>query len=68
MPAKYVSKRTPPKNNGWYEADATDSLAKTVFEAEPECVDTGLLDANGCSIYRVSEMDPIGYVINKSCK
>jgi len=42
----------------WYEADAIDSLAQTVFEPEP--VDTGIIDADGFPIIRI--MDQIGFV------
>ncbi len=54
--ARYVSLRR--ARMDWYEADAIDSLAQTVFEPEP--VDTGIIDADGFPIIRI--MDQIGFV------
>jgi len=47
----------------WYEARATDYLARTVHEAEAEKPSkTGLLDASGTPLYRVEVMDQIGFI------
>lgn len=35
----------------------------TVYETDPDPIDTGLLDANGARLYRVNVRDRIGFVI-----
>ena len=49
-----------------YEPDAEDYLARTVYEPEPECIDTGLLDKSGNPIMAIDEMAPIGFVQHKA--
>lgn len=46
----------------WFDARATDYLARTVHEQEPQRVKTGLLNADGRPLFRVEESDPIGFV------
>lgn len=38
----------------------------TVHEDEPEVIDTGLLDKRGNPIYRVQQLNPIGFVNHDS--
>lgn len=47
---------------------AADFAARTVFEPEPEVIKTTLLDARGTPIYRVKQMDPIGFIHLKERK
>lgn len=51
---------------GWWEADAKNSLARTVHEQEPQRVDTGLLNADGVRLYRVADTQPIGFVVHRA--
>jgi len=44
-----------------YEADALDSLARTVYE-DYEIIDTGVIDADGNPIMARRRFDPIGFV------
>lgn len=49
-------------SDDWYEANAMDCLARTVFQPEPQAIKTGLLDASGDDIYMIDEPAPIGFV------
>lgn len=46
----------------WEDPNASDYLAKTVYEPEPQPVKTGILDKNGTMLYRVEQRDPIGFI------
>lgn len=59
---KYVTAAHRPRLDGdYYEANASDFLARTVHEQEQEARDTGLLDAHGVRIYSFEEK-PIGFI------
>ena len=51
----------------WVEADALDSLARTVYE-NSELIDIGVLDHNGDPIMAVEKKNPVGFVHHKSRK
>ena len=58
--AKYVSiPRMRVDEDG--NADAAESLAKTVFEADRSPTDTRLLDKNGIPLYRVPDVRELGF-------
>lgn len=42
--------------------EGLDTLSREVFEAEPELIDTGLLDHDGNKIMVQERMLPIGYI------
>lgn len=46
----------------YYEAAATDYLARTVYERDRSPIVTGLYDAAGNELFAVEEVDPIGFV------
>jgi hypothetical protein len=58
-PVKYITRSA---DTGWWVHDASESLAKTVYEDEDKPADTGLLDADGTKIYRVRDRQPIGFI------
>jgi len=42
--------------------DSEDYLARTIYQAEPQAIKTGLLDALGNDIYCMDEPEPIGFI------
>ncbi|WP_290497653.1 hypothetical protein [Hyphomonas sp. UBA4494] len=46
----------------YYEADATDYLARTVYERDTSPMPTGLYDGAGNELFAVEEIDPVGFV------
>ncbi len=62
MARRYMTKPRPRLDSDWYEADAVQSLARTVHEADNSPYPTGLFDASGNELYAVDEMEPIGFV------
>lgn len=59
---KYVSVK--PRMDEYYEANAADSLARTVYE-NIDLVDIGVLDAEGNPVMAYEKMQPIGFVHHK---
>ena len=49
-------------SDDWYEADAADSLARTVHEQESTPQPTGIRDANGNELFAIDEREPVGFV------
>lgn len=62
MARRYVAIRPRADDGYWYEADACDSLATTVYEPDPEPRPTGLYDKHGNELHAIDEMDQIGFV------
>lgn len=42
--------------------DETERQTISVYETDNEPIDTGLLDANGDRLFRVTEREPIGFI------
>lgn len=61
MARRYIA-ITRPRGDWLGAVDATDYLARTVYEAEPSPRATGLFDASGTELYAVDEVDPVGFV------
>ena len=59
---KYVAIHRP--RNDWFEEERpmTVQTSMTVYERDDEPQDTGLLDANGTKLYRVSDKQKMGYI------
>ena len=58
---RYIAK--PATADGdWWDAKATDYLAKTVHVAEDSPRPTGLLDARGNKLFAVDDKPPVGFV------
>lgn len=57
---EYVRIR-PATGREWWEADAKDSLARTVHE-DYELIDTGVIGPDGEKIMARKRIDPIGFV------
>ena len=54
--------RRPTDDDGWFETDGMDHLAREVFEVEiPDSYDTGLLDSKGAPIHRAMWKNGIGF-------
>ena len=62
MSRRYVTLHRRANDEWWDEADACDSLAKTVYERDAEPRPTGLLDKQGNELFCIDEMDPVGFV------
>ena len=45
-----------------WEADALDSLPRTVHEPDPSPQPTGILDKHGNELFSISELGPIGFI------
>lgn len=52
---------TCPAKAEWYDARATDFVARQVHDRDPSPRRTGLLDAHGNPLFLVDQMDPIGF-------
>lgn len=61
MTTRYVTAAPAPTAREWWETNAADHLARTVYEPESPSRDTGLVDARGAKLYRVEVRDPIGF-------
>lgn len=61
MTARYVAMARPPR--AWVSAHEVpeDRPSCTVWEADREPLDTGLLDELGVRIFRVDDKPPIGF-------
>jgi hypothetical protein len=59
--AKYVTLRVAARVDENGDADAAESLAKTVFEPDQSPVDTGLLNHHGVTLYRVPDVRSLGF-------
>ena len=63
-----MRQKSTPKGNGFDEfyyfddGSGLSTLAREVFEIEPELIDTGLLDHDGNKIMVQERMSPIGYI------
>lgn len=54
--------RRPTDDDGWFETDGMDHLAREVFEEiVPDSYDTGLLDSKGAPIHRAMWKNGIGF-------
>lgn len=62
MARRYVSGIRIRSDFDEWDADASQSLARTVHEEERQPIRTGLLDHHGNDIYAMDEADPIGFV------
>ena len=62
---KYVTMRKTRLADADGEPDAENYLARTVYEPEPQIIETGLLDSQGQPIYAIEAMGPIGFVIHE---
>jgi hypothetical protein len=45
--------------------DAENYLSRTVYEADPDLIDIGVMDADGNPIYAANAKAPIGFVHHK---
>ena len=62
MRKRYVTaSKAKPRLYG-YQDDQVHLAGTTVHEAEPQIIETGLLDASGNPIFSIQAMGPIGFV------
>ncbi len=57
---RYVAIRKPPKTSGDWEDQPPIAAATTVYEAEEQPQDTGLVDMHGTRLYRVNDKLKMG--------
>jgi hypothetical protein len=60
MAREYFTRR-PMAERDWWDANASDSLARVVIETE-EVFDTGVLDENGNKVMAKEKKEPIGFI------
>lgn len=63
---KYVTLRRTKAADVDGEPDAENYLARTVYEQEPQVIDTGILDLHGNPVFAIEAMQPIGFVIHET--
>jgi hypothetical protein len=58
---RYVALSRPPRAWLLWDDTPVQQPSCTVWEAEREPVDTGLVDPSGIRLYRVEDREPIGF-------
>jgi hypothetical protein len=61
MRKRYVTSRNKPRLYS-YQDEQILLAGTTVHEAEPQIIETGLLDASGNPIFSIEAMGPIGFI------
>lgn len=61
MRKRYVTSRNRPRLYNYHDEQVI-LAGTTVHEAEPQIIETGLLDANGNPIFSIEAMGPIGFI------
>jgi hypothetical protein len=62
MGVRYVAVPPKPKSGWWEEHGTPPFITTTVFERDAEPEATGLFDARGNKLMKVTDRDPVGFV------